>query len=140
MPPPPSTGNTAHLPSGITMPLTCGLLGLPNAGKSTLFKAVTAAHAEIAPYPFTTITPNVGIVQIPDPRLEAIPRVMHPSSCVPAPHELVDIAGLVRNADRGEGVGNQFLGKVREADALIHVVRCIGGHVEIVEGEVDPIR
>lgn len=122
------------------MPLTCGLLGLPNAGKSTLFKAVTAAHAEIAPYPFTTITPNVGVVQIPDPRLEAIARVIQPSRVVPATLEVVDIAGLVRNAHRGEGLGNQFLAKVREADALIHVVRCFSGPVPHVEGEVDPIR
>ena len=89
------------------MSLTCGLIGLPNAGKSTLFRAITAAHAEIAAYPFTTISPNVGIARIPDPRLDAIAAVTHPQRVVPATLELVDIAGLVRNAHAGEGLGNQ---------------------------------
>lgn len=122
------------------MPLTCGLLGLPNAGKSTLFQALTAVHAEIAPYPFTTITPNVGTVRIPDSRLEALTQLIRPSRVVPATFQVVDIAGLVRNAHRGEGLGNQFLAKVREVDALVHVVRCFEGPVPHVEGHIDPIR
>ena len=122
------------------MSLTCGLIGLPNAGKSTLFRAITAAHADIAPYPFTTIAPNVGVVRIPDDRLTAIAAVMHPDRVVPTTLELVDIAGLVRNAHAGEGLGNQFLGHIREVDALLHVVRCFGGSVPHVEGSVDPLR
>ena len=122
------------------MALACGLVGLPNAGKSTLFRALTAAPAEIAPYPFTTIAPGVGVVPIPDPRLEEIARVVKPDRVVPATIEIVDIAGLVRNAHRGEGLGNQFLGRVREVDAIVHVVRCFGGPVAHVEGGLDPIR
>jgi len=120
--------------------LTCGLIGLPNAGKSTLFRAVTLAHAEIAPYPFTTIAPNAGVVRIPDDRLTAVAAVTHPDRVVPATLELVDIAGLVRNAHAGEGLGNQFLGHIREVDALLHVVRCFGGPAAHVEGGVDPVR
>jgi len=122
------------------VPLTCGLIGLPNAGKSTLFRAITAAHAEIAPYPFTTIAPNVGVVRIPDPRLEAIAKITQAIRIVPATLELVDIAGLVRNAHKGAGLGNQFLARIREVDAVLHVVRCFGGPVVHVEGNVDPIR
>lgn len=122
------------------MPLTCGLIGLPNAGKSTLFRAITSAHAEIASYPFTTIAPNVGVVRIPDPRLDAIAKVTQPQRIVPATLELVDIAGLVRNAHKGEGLGNQFLARIREVDALVHVVRCFGGPVVHVEGGIDPVR
>jgi GTP-binding protein YchF len=122
------------------VPLTCGLVGLPNAGKSTLFRAITAAQAEIAPYAFTTITPNVGVVRVPDPRLEAIAGITHPKRVVPATLELVDIAGLVRNAHKGEGLGNQFLARIREVDALLHVVRCFRGDVGHVEGGVDPLR
>ncbi len=122
------------------MPLTCGLIGLPNAGKSTLFRAITAAPAEIAPYPFTTIAPNVGIVRIPDPRLEAIAAITLADRVVPATLELVDIAGLVRNAHKGEGLGNQFLARIREVDAVLHLVRCFHGEVPHVEGGVDPIR
>ncbi len=122
------------------MPLTCGLIGLPNAGKSTLFRAITAAHAEIAPYPFTTIAPNVGVVRIPDPRLEAIAKITQAIRIVPATLELVDIAGLVRNAHKGAGLGNQFLARIREVDAVLHVVRCFSGPVAHVEGNVDPVR
>jgi GTP-binding protein YchF len=120
--------------------LTCGFVGLPNAGKSTLFRAITAAHAEIAPYPFTTISPNVGVARIPDPRLVAIAGITHPERIVPATLEVVDIAGLVRNAHKGEGLGNQFLARIREVDALLHVVRCFRGEVAHVEGSVDPVR
>jgi len=120
--------------------LTCGLIGLPNAGKSTLFRALTAAPADIAPYPFTTITPNVGVVRVPDPRLDAIAQITRPERVVPATLELVDIAGLVRNAHKGEGLGNQFLARVREVDALLHVVRCFGGQAVHVEGGIDPLR
>ena len=122
------------------MPLTCGLVGLPNAGKSTLFRALTAARAEIAPYPFTTIAPNVGVAPVPDPRLDAIAAITRPTRVVPATLEVVDIAGLVRNAHKGEGLGNEFLGRIREVDALAHVVRCFGGDIAHVEGSVDPIR
>ncbi len=122
------------------MALTCGLIGLPNAGKSTLFRALTAAPAEIAPYPFTTIAPNVGVVRVPDPRLDTIAQITRPERIVPATLELVDIAGLVRNAHKGEGLGNQFLARVREVDALLHVVRCFGGPAVHVEGGIDPVR
>jgi GTP-binding protein YchF len=122
------------------MPLTCGLVGLPNAGKSTLFRALTAAPADIAPYPFTTIAPGVGIAAIPDPRLQEIARTIKPDRVVPAVIEIVDVAGLVRNAHRGEGLGNQFLGRIREVDAILHVVRCFAGPVVHVEGAVDPVR
>jgi ribosome-binding ATPase YchF (GTP1/OBG family) len=107
--------------------LTCGLVGLPNAGKSTLFRALTAARAEIAPYPFTTIAPNIGVTSVPDRRLDAIAAITNPKRVVPATLEVVDIAGLVRNAHKGEGLGNEFLARIREVDALVHVVRCFGG-------------
>jgi GTP-binding protein YchF len=122
------------------VPLTCGLIGLPNAGKSTLFRAITAASAEIAPYPFTTITPNVGVVRIPDPRLETIAKITKATRVVSAMLELVDIAGLVRNAHKGEGLGNQFLARIREVDAVLHVVRCFRDSVAHVEGSIDPVR
>jgi ribosome-binding ATPase len=120
--------------------LSCGIVGLPNAGKSTLFRALTTAHAEIAPYPFTTVSPNVGMVRIPDPRLGTIAAVTHAARIVPATLEVVDIAGLVRNAHKGEGLGNQFLARIRDVDAILHVVRCFAGPVAHVEGSLDPIR
>jgi len=122
------------------VPLACGLVGLPNAGKSTLFGAITAVHAEIAPYPFTTIAPATGVARIPDSRLDTIARITRPERVVPATIELIDIAGLVRNAHRGEGLGNQFLAHIREVDAILHVVRCFGGPTPHVEGGVDPSR
>jgi len=122
------------------VPLTAGLVGMPNAGKSTLFRALTAAEAEVAPYPFTTIAPNVGIVRIPDPRLAEIARATQAERIVPAALEVVDIAGLVRGAHRGEGLGNQFLARIREVDAIVHVVRCFRGPAAHVEGRVDPGR
>jgi ribosome-binding ATPase len=122
------------------LPLTCGLVGLPNAGKSTLFRALTAAPAEVAPYPFTTIAPNIGVASVADRRLDAIAAITKPKRVIPATLEVVDIAGLVRNAHKGEGLGNEFLGRIREVDALVHVVRCFGGDIAHVEGSVDPVR
>lgn len=123
------------------MALQLGIVGLPNAGKSTLFAALTRARVEIAIYPFTTIDPNVGIVPVPDPRLEVIAGITKPKRVVPATVQFVDIAGLVRGAHRGEGLGNQFLAHIRDVDAIVHVVRCfpIGG-IPHVMGEVNPVR
>lgn len=118
-----------------------GIVGLPNAGKSTLFNALTAAGAETAPYPFTTIDPHVGAVAVPDSRLERICGLLRPQRVTPAVIEFVDIAGLVRGASRGEGLGNRFLAHIREVDAVAHVVRCHRtDDVAHVEGDVDPLR
>ncbi len=123
------------------MPLRAGIVGLPNAGKSTLLNALARAGAPIAPYPFTTIDPNRGVVAVPDDRLAAIAGVTHPQRVVPATVELVDIAGLVRGASRGEGLGNQFLSHIREVDAIVHVVRVFEApDVPHVEGTADPLR
>ncbi|MFO7173528.1 MAG: redox-regulated ATPase YchF [Bacillota bacterium] len=123
------------------MGLSVGIVGLPNVGKSTLFNAITRAGAEAANYPFCTIDPNVGVVQVPDPRLDALARMYNPQRVVPATVTFVDIAGLVRGASKGEGLGNKFLHHIREVDAIAHVVRCFEDpDITHVEGSVDPLR
>ena len=122
------------------MSLKCGIVGLPNVGKSTLFNALTKAGIAAENYPFCTIEPNVGMVEVPDPRLEALAEIVHPEKIVPATVEFVDIAGLVAGASKGEGLGNQFLANIRETDAIAHVVRCFDDpNVVHVSGKVDPI-
>ena len=123
------------------MSLKCGIVGLPNVGKSTLFNALTKAGIEAANYPFCTIEPNVGIVEVPDARLDALSKIINPQRVQPAMVEFVDIAGLVAGASKGEGLGNQFLANIRETDAILHVVRCFADdNVVHVSGNVDPIR
>lgn len=123
------------------MGMTLGIVGLPNVGKSTLFNALSSAGAESANYPFCTIEPNVGIVMVPDPRLDALAEIVQPKQVLPTTVEFVDIAGLVRGASKGEGLGNQFLGNIRSTDAIIHVVRCFEDeNIVHVEGAIDPIR
>lgn len=118
-----------------------GIVGLPNVGKSTLFNAITKAGAEAANYPFCTIDPNVGVVEVPDPRLDKLVEMVKPKSIVPTVTEFVDIAGLVRGASKGEGLGNKFLSHIREVDAIVHVVRCFrDSNVVHVEGDVGPAR
>lgn len=122
------------------MALSVGIVGLPNVGKSTLFNALSDAGAESANYPFCTIDPNVGAVPVPDPRQDALVKVVEPNSIVPTAIEFVDIAGLVRGASKGEGLGNQFLAHIRSVDAICHVVRCFDDeNVVHVEGKVDPL-
>ena len=123
------------------MALQAGIVGLPNVGKSTLFNALTNAGAESANYPFCTIEPNTGIVPVPDPRLKVINNIIKTQKIIPAAVEIVDIAGLVKGASKGEGLGNQFLGTIRTVDAILHVVRCFESEdIHHVDGSVDPLR
>lgn len=123
------------------MGFQCGIVGLPNVGKSTIFNALTSAKAEAANYPFCTIEPNTGIVKVPDPRLKKIAEYIPPQKLIPTTMVFVDIAGLVKGASKGEGLGNQFLGHIRETQALAHVVRCFSDpNVIHVDGSVDPVR
>lgn len=123
------------------MALKCGIVGLPNVGKSTLFNCLSNAKAQSANFPFCTIEPNVGTITVPDPRLSKLEELVNPERVVPTTIEIVDIAGLVKGASKGEGLGNQFLGNIRECDAIIHVLRCFdNGNIVHVDGSVDPIR
>lgn len=123
------------------MALKCGIVGLPNVGKSTLFNCLSNAKAQSANFPFCTIEPNIGTITVPDDRLEKLEGLVNPEKVMPTTIEIVDIAGLVKGAHKGEGLGNQFLANIREVDALIHVVRCFDdGNVVHVDGSVDPVR
>ncbi|MBT4770523.1 MAG: redox-regulated ATPase YchF, partial [Rhodospirillaceae bacterium] len=124
------------------MGFNCGIVGLPNVGKSTLFNALTStAAADAQNYPFCTIEPNTGRVSVPDARLEKLATIAKSAKILPTQLEFVDIAGLVRGASKGEGLGNQFLANIREVDAIVHVLRCFeDGDITHVEGNVDPLR
>ena len=123
------------------MGLRCGIVGLPNVGKSTLFNCLSNAKAQAANFPFCTIEPNIGMINVPDDRLNKIADLVHPQKIVPATVEIVDIAGLVKGASKGEGLGNQFLGNIRETDALLHIIRCFDDNNIIhVDGSVNPLR
>jgi len=123
------------------MALKCGIVGLPNVGKSTLFNALTEAGALAANYPFATKEPNIGVITVPDDRLQQLADLVNPKKIIPTTVEIVDIAGLIKGASQGEGLGNQFLANIREVDAIIHVVRCFeDGNVVHVDGSVDPVR
>jgi GTP-binding protein YchF len=123
------------------MALKCGIVGLPNVGKSTLFNCLSNAKAQSANFPFCTIEPNVGTISVPDPRLSTLENIVNPERVVPTTMEIVDIAGLVKGASKGEGLGNQFLANIRETDAIIHVLRCFDdGNIIHVDGSVNPVR
>jgi len=123
------------------MSLKCGIVGLPNVGKSTLFNCLSNAKAQSANFPFCTIEPNIGTISVPDPRLEKLESLANPQKVIPTTMEIVDIAGLVKGASKGEGLGNQFLANIRETDAIIHVLRCFDdGNIIHVDGSVNPIR
>src|SRR5579863_3924089 len=123
------------------MGFNCGIVGLPNVGKSTVFNALTAGKAEAANYPFCTIDPNVGVVPVPDERLKTITKYIPPQKVIPAIVEIVDIAGLVKGASQGEGLGNKFLANIRETNAVLMMVRCFDDpNVIHVAGSVDPMR
>ena len=121
--------------------MKAGIVGLPNVGKSTLFNCLSNAKAQSANFPFCTIEPNIGVVNVPDARLEKLESLVNPEKVIPATVEIVDIAGLVKGASKGEGLGNQFLGNIRETDAILHVLRCFDNdNIVHVDGSVDPIR
>ncbi|HMQ49420.1 MAG TPA: redox-regulated ATPase YchF [Saprospiraceae bacterium] len=123
------------------MGLKCGIVGLPNVGKSTLFNALTSAKALAANYPFATKDPNLGVITVPDPRLDKLAELVNPQKVQPTTIDILDIAGLIKGASKGEGLGNQFLANIREVDAIVHVVRCFDdGNVVHVDGSVDPVR
>ena len=123
------------------MALKCGIVGLPNVGKSTLFNCLSNAKAQSANFPFCTIEPNVGVISVPDNRLNELERLVQPEKVQPTTIEIVDIAGLVKGASKGEGLGNKFLANIRETDAIIHVLRCFeNDNIVHVDGSVDPIR